>query len=216
VKRNNQTPDQPSNGNNGNPPIPQLPNSQTEIESIQSTVAGIVNDRERGKGQIPVDPELQQNNVLIHLAVITLKKSGMSDTMISNQTGISRQAVDKILSNERLEFLHNGRTDVYRKALPMLLLEVATSAIVSITPDDLKALNALQRVTLSAIAIDKARLLMGESTENLAIREFVPKMQGEMTELLKCKDDIMALIKSRYGDKAIDNQALSVDKTIKP
>lgn len=184
------------------------------LESGNNLIAGTVNDEQRAKGQIPLTPELQQHNVLTHLSVITLSKAGMSDNMIASQTGLTHQTIGVILKNPRLQFLHSGRADVYRKALPMLLMEIATTSITSITNDDLKSLNALQRMTLSAIAIDKARLLLGESTQNVAIREYVPQLQNQVDELVRQRDQIVSLIRSRYGlesSNPIDIETLPPD-----
>lgn len=188
-----------------------------DLQAVSDLIGGTVNDPSRSKGQLPLTPELQQNNVLTHLAVITLSKAGMSHTMISAQTGISHQAIGVILENPRLQFLHSGRSDVYRKALPMLLLELATASIVSIRPEELQALNPLQRVTLSAIAIDKARLLLGESTQNIAVREYVPQLQDQMQELLVQRDQILALVQSRYGvdvSNKLQNEQLSLENKL--
>lgn len=177
-------------------------------------IPDVVDSRDVDKETLPLPERLQQNNTLTQLAVITLSKAGMSPSMIANQTGLQRQSIEVILNNERLQFLHNGRADIYRKALPMLLLELATSSITSIDPEALKKINTLQRVTLSAIAIDKARLLLGESTENISVREYVPQLMDEVELLMKQKAQILDLVKTRYGVEVIpqanviENQSL--------
>lgn len=177
-------------------------------------IPDVVDSRDVDKETLPLPERLQQNNTLTQLAVITLSKAGMSPSMIANQTGLQRQSIEVILNNERLQFLHNGRADIYRKALPMLLLELATSSITSIDPEELKKINPLQRVTLAAIAIDKARLLLGESTENISVREYVPQLMDEVDLLMKQKAQILDLVKTRYGVEVIpqanviENQSL--------
>ena len=177
-------------------------------------IPDVVDSRDVDKETLPLPERLQQNNTLTQLAVITLSKAGMSPSMIANQTGLQRQSIEVILNNERLQFLHNGRADIYRKALPMLLLELATSSITSIDPEELKKINPLQRVTLAAIAIDKARLLLGESTENISVREYVPQLMDEVELLMKQKAQILDLVKTRYGVEVIpqanviENQSL--------
>jgi len=47
--------------------------------------------------------------------------------------------------------------------------DVALRMVGSITDDDIKKLNAYQRTVSGAIAVDKSRLLKGESTSNISV-----------------------------------------------
>ena len=160
----------------------------------------VVNDTGRRIKSLP--PELAANGMLSQMAILSLHKAGMSLEMISSQTGIAVSSVQEIINNPRLNFLHSNRIDTYRKSLPVLLMELATTAVTSITHEELQRLNPLQRVTLAAIAIDKARLLLGESTENISVREYVPKLMDEVKDLMSQRENIVKLIQSRFGNES--------------
>lgn len=144
-------------------------------------------------------PETLQNNTLTQLGVISLHEGGMSHALISSHTGIPKSTVNGILNNERLKNLSTGRVEHAKRALPVMLLELAFLSVSSITFEELKRLNPLQRGTLAAIAIDKARLLLGESTQNISIRELVPRLQAEMEDLTKKRDALIELALGKNG-----------------
>lgn len=85
-----------------------------------------------------------------------------------------------------------------------MMYQLATLSLSSITPEDLKKLNALQRVILSATAIDKALLLQGLPNLNVSIRELVPKIQGDLEKYRELQSRIMDVLKQKDGSYAVE------------
>ncbi len=57
--------------------------------------------------------------------------------------------------------------------------DLAVRMIVSISDKDITRINALQRTTAAAIAVDKRRLLVGLSTQNVAISTIVEQIERD-------------------------------------
>ncbi len=55
--------------------------------------------------------------------------------------------------------------------------DIAVEMLVSISAKDIEKINALQRVTAAAIAVDKQRLLVGLSTQNVSISTIVEEIE---------------------------------------
>lgn len=98
-----------------------------------------------------------------------------------------------------------------KKALPQKLYEIANLSISAITPAKLAAASAPQLITTAAIAIDKARLMEGLSTENMDIRAVVPRIQEQLDATVKAQAEVIELIRQRGGDYAI---ATNVQETV--
>ncbi|MEE8240853.1 MAG: helix-turn-helix domain-containing protein [Nitrospirales bacterium] len=59
---------------------------------------------------------------------------------------------------------------------------LAVRMVVSISDKDITRINALQRTTAAAIAVDKRRLLVGLSTQNISISAIVEQIHREESE----------------------------------
>lgn len=123
----------------------------------------------------------------------------MTESVIADHTGVSKTTVNNIRHNERLRYLLDGRVDRVKKSLPALLYELATQGITSITFEEIKKLNPLQRVTMAAIAIDKSRLLEGLSTENIGIVPLVQRIDDEIKAAKQQQAQLMELVNKGNG-----------------
>jgi hypothetical protein len=86
-----------------------------------------------------------------------------------------------------------------------MLYRLASQAFVSITPEDLSKINALQRVILGATAIDKARLMEDLPTQNISIKELVPKIQEKLGKYKELYANVIELLKQKDGSFTPDS-----------
>jgi hypothetical protein len=107
---------------------------------------------------------------------------GLSERKIASLTGVSRHVVRKVV--KRLDVDKNELLDHIKKNMANdLMLGAQKFLTVATSPGKLEKASLLQAVTGMGIAIDKARLLQGESTENLSIRANVSKLDDAQAVL---------------------------------
>lgn len=98
--------------------------------------------------------------------VAALLQKNYSQAAISRYCGVTRQAVNQFISWHRDELA--VMLD-YENIMPRMLKKKVYEIISSIDLRDIKKASLQQKVTSAAIAIEKHRLLEGESTENIDI-----------------------------------------------
>lgn len=89
--------------------------------------------------------------------------------------------------------------DNVKKRLPFKAYRIADEALDFITPEKLKDSSASALMTISAIGIDKARLLEGLPTENVSIGHLAVSIRDQLSEGKNIRDKIIDLIKSKQG-----------------
>lgn len=144
-----------------------------------------------------------ETNLVLQLSVVALHNSGLTIRAIADHVGVSHTTVQRIVKNERLKNLLADNQVHAKKALPKILYQVATMAISSITIEDLKKLNAFQRMITAATAIDKARLMEDLPTQNLAIRDLVPKIQDNLEKMREVYRDALETLQQKDGTHAL-------------
>lgn len=121
----------------------------------------------------------------------------VSPSQIAKKYHVSFTTISALRKGSRL----NPASQANRKKdLPAKLYEIAELAVLAITPEKLKAASAPQLVTTAAIAIDKARLMEGLSTENMDIRAVVPKIEEQLRATSEAHAQVIEMIRQRSGD----------------
>lgn len=125
------------------------------------------------------------------LAILADIDAGISLRQIASSHFCSLDTVQRIRDDQELRELQNPSIVSHRKkALSNMNRFVADRMLSSITDEDISKINAYQRVVASSIAIDKARLLDNESTQNVSVRG----LEGTILEdLNKLKEEIEGL-----------------------
>lgn len=110
-----------------------------------------------------------------------LHADGKTYHAISKEVGRSPHTIKKYLS-EPQAIVEVGEK---KQELATMYENLAWRMIDSIKDKDIKAINAYQRTLSAAVATDKARLLKGESTENLNIRN----LSVSILEIIRACED---------------------------
>jgi predicted transcriptional regulator len=111
-----------------------------------------------GKPKEPLTTEQQQQ-------ATTLSAAGYSQSRVAKTIGRSRNAVKHHL--EKPEIIVEVSDE--RQSLAVLYRDKARECVVAITPDKINRASALQLATAAGICTDKALLLAGEPTVNVAV-----------------------------------------------
>lgn len=139
---------------------------------------------------------------------LTLEEKGKIEVMVAE--GRSYHAIGQILDRSphtikkhACEPTAQRNINEIREELAAFFEDLARRMLVSITDEDIKKLSAYQRTVSSAIATDKARLLQGQSTENISmIHELVLQSKKRIADY----EEMLRKYKEDYG-KCIEHLA---------
>ena len=97
------------------------------------------------------------------------KMQGMSYQEIATAQGVAKQTVFDRISPILKELANPELIDQYRKNQSAILDGIAAKSVSHITDEKLANTNAKDLGILTAVMIDKSRLIQGQSTSNQAI-----------------------------------------------
>lgn len=124
------------------------------------------------------------------LAVKALLESGRTPTEIQRSENVDRSTVYNVMQDKRIELLAQGQVDRIKASLVGMTYGNAYRAQQAITDEKLSNSNALQLTTISAINIEKGRLMENLSTENVSFRGVATSIDEDRQKLMKRLDDL--------------------------
>lgn len=110
--------------------------------------------------------------------LIAYRKKGLSTTEIGKLTGCDHSNVARRLKEADLDGL-----DRFRENKDAAFEHLQRTAVNSITGDDLKGMNALQRITAAAILQDKIAALRGQASQIVDHRHLVVDLGAAIQRL---------------------------------
>jgi len=119
------------------------------------------------------------------LAVRALAESGMSITKIAKQEGMSRPNVYSVMKDKSFELLPKSKVDAIKNALVGMTYANAHRAQDAISDEKLSQSSALQLMTISAIGIEKGRLMENLSTDNVSFRGVTQSIEDDRAKVMK-------------------------------
>jgi hypothetical protein len=151
---------------------------------------------ERDKLKIPKNTI--QYSLAKRIAIFTDIKAGIPYAEICVRHDVGKGTVSRISKDQQLQEMLDPRIlELRKKHLAGLNYYVADISLSSITVGDVQKLNALQRGILAATNVDKARLLEGQSTENISVRGTVEHYESELSDIKARKEALFAAMQSK-------------------
>lgn len=172
------------------------PTLETSPDSSLAPTAQAIEREINGRQSKRVPLEL---STIQQVSVLSMLDTGLTENVIAAHIGVSNSTVNEIKHNDRLRYLLTGNVERVKKSLPAMLYELAVRGISSITMEEIRKLNPLQRMTMAAIGIDKARLLEGLSTENIGIIPLVQRITDEIASARKQQTQLLELVNGPNG-----------------
>jgi hypothetical protein len=123
------------------------------------------------------------------LAINALLKTGHTPTEISRLNGVNRVTVYNVMKDPRFALLPSNEVDGIKRTLIGKTLESAARAQIAISDEKLENSSALQLMTISAIGIDKSRLMSGDSTSNLLFGTVIQSIDNDRVKIMGAYDD---------------------------
>lgn len=125
-------------------------------------------------------------------------KAGMSYTQICVKHNISEKTLLNVLNDEIMqEVTSEPYINATKKLLSSRFYAIADMALNEIDPAKLRSMNPYQLGMLAAVALDKARLLEGQSTENISFRNLSVNIHSTLQQLQERKAELLAAIESK-------------------
>jgi DNA-binding CsgD family transcriptional regulator len=124
------------------------------------------------------------------LAIKALAESGVTPSEIAREEGIGRQTVYDIMKNERIKCLDPKIVGSLKDSLKGYVYANAYRAQNKITEQKLDDMNAYQLTMISAVNIDKGRLMENMSTSNISVLSVAQNVQSELDTLTKQLGDL--------------------------
>lgn len=113
---------------------------------------------------------------------LKLRLKGLSFRDIGKHVGASHQAVQQAISPLLKRFDPNNELHDYKANSADLFHAVAMESLKAVNADDLAKASLKDKVMAAAIATDKARLISGQSTQNVAVRLAKAVMDAEESD----------------------------------
>lgn len=131
----------------------------------------------------------------MRMMAMALRDQGSSRSEISKKLGISTSTVHAFISESKLDDIsHSDLASKFKARMANELILNANSLFDTAMHDEkMEKASTLQLITAGSILIDKARLLAGESTENISVR--VKHINETESELKSLRDEISSLEK---------------------
>lgn len=127
------------------------------------------------------------------LAVKARVDAGETPYRVAKDEGMDSSTVYDVIKDKRIQILDKSQVGKVKTSLIGYTYGNAWRAQNKISEAKLEAMNALQLMTISAIGIDKGRLMEGLSTENVSHRGVVENIDADrrklMDEITKLRDE---------------------------
>lgn len=139
------------------------------------------------------------------LKILQELRSGKTERDVRLKHRLTKSALALIVMDDSLQEVTNeGYVRGTKEMLAARFYQVADMALSFIDPQKLERLDANKLVVAAAIALDKARLLEGQSTENISFRNLAVSIHGTLDQLKERKARLLDILKDRTAPKMIE------------
>lgn len=162
---------------------------------------------------LSVAPTAIRYSLAKKLAVAEDIKAGFSLNQVCARHGIAKSTASYIKNDhELMDMLDPDLVERRRKSMAAIYEYQADMALSTLTPERWDKERAASVMTAAAIATDKARLLRGESTDNVSIRGVVDSFSSELVELKKKREHLFSTVQQngldgKEGSESAKNEA---------
>lgn len=118
------------------------------------------------------------------LGVAAMAQAGFSRHEIAASSDMAPSTVYSVTTDKRFKILQSSEVEAIKRSLLGLTYQTGLRAEMAISDEKLAASSALQLKTISAISIDKGRLMSGESTSNLSHGGFIGSLDIDRQKLM--------------------------------
>lgn len=143
--------------------------------------------------QVPTNQRLTTGK---KIAIKAMLESGMSEWQVAEIEKVSRSTVNNVRHDPELEDLRPDIVEKTKKYLASRFYVMSDHSLSKAMENQrMEKMNSYQLTMMGAVAVDKARLMDGLSTENLSVRGVNEQVINDAKDLSKIK----SMIVNRYG-----------------
>jgi hypothetical protein len=126
----------------------------------------------------------KRHSAATRLGIAAMVEAGMTKSKIALSSGVSESAVYSVMKDPRFKILNQREVTAIKDSLLGLTYQTGLRAEMAISDEKLQQSSALQLKTISAISIDKGRLMSGESTANLSHGGLIGTLDSDRQKLM--------------------------------
>ena len=138
-------------------------------------------------------PQLQTGK---RISILTRLNAGMKIRDVAKCEGVSTATVARIKNDPHLNALSDGKSIEKTKELLANKFYLASDQFLDegLKPEKIGKLRSTEAMMAAGIAVDKARLLEGKSTENLSIRGVVSHLQAQLSDAELLRKSLLSAV----------------------
>ena len=158
---------------------------ESNLKPLEAHSIGSTRPKTPRKSRKSYDKHVHGNrwSVVNKVAIKALQGANLSESKVAQMAGVSQPTVHRVWNDPELEDLSPAIVNKVKNGLGGLLYKRSMQGLLSITPEKLEQSSALQLMTLSAIAVEKGRLMEGLSTNNISHGSVIHHIDAEVSKL---------------------------------
>jgi hypothetical protein len=163
-------------------------------------------------GTQEINPVAIRYTLSKRIAIAEDIKAGYAYREVAARHGVALATIHAAVKDPDIQSLIDDEiVERRRKSMAKIYEYQADCGLSALTPEKWNAAPAASIITAAAIATDKARLLRGESTDNVSIRGSVEMINSEILELKKKREQMFSGV--QQNDQSDESAKMSSDRS---
>ncbi len=158
-------------------------------------------------GTQEINPVAIRYTLSKRIAIAEDIKAGYTYREVAARHGVALATIHAAVNDPDIQNLIDDEiVERRRKTMAKIYEYQADCGLSALTPEKWNAAPAASIMTAAAIATDKARLLRGESTENVSMRGVVESFSSELLELKKKREQLFSDVQQSDQIEKVQDQ----------
>lgn len=176
--------------------------SQEELDELTSPVIPQDKSLFEAEASLPVDERRRQKTLTTgrKLKILAELKNGMSADEICVKHRISKTVLAIIMGDSQFQEVTNSSyMNATKKIMANRFYQIADLCLSHVDTEKMSRMDPYKLVVAASIALDKARLIEGQSTENLSFRSLGLNIHTTLDQLKEKKQALLEMLATKQG-----------------
>lgn len=177
--------------------------SQKELENLAGPVVAAGSNLFETEALLPIDEKRKQKTLSTgrKYKILADLKSGMSADEVCMKHRISKTILALVMNEPQFQELTNSAyMNITKKVMANRFYQIADLCLSHVDTDKMQRMDPYKLVVAASIALDKARLIEGQSTENLSFRSLGLNIHASLDQLKEKKQALLEMLASKRGE----------------
>lgn len=179
--------------------------SQQELEELTNPVISQDTSLFEAESLLPIDERRRQKTLTTgrKLKILAELKNGMPPEQVCVKHRISKTVLALIMNDSQFqEVTNNSFMNATKKMMANRFYQIADLCLSHVDTEKMQRMDPYKLVVAASIALDKARLIEGQSTENLSFRSLGLNIHTTLDQLKEKKQALLEMLASKLGSVA--------------